>query len=184
MKAKEHKQLLLKAIYFRAFENINIWEHEYSENIQNPKPKSFDCTKFRKKLEGHTRLKLERLHATGKHELTEVLLCTSYPSRKGEEPYTLLNLQQSSEENRKVICVSNQYRLTSYCVPPPELMKNKNQCLNYTIPCSLLLCYLCILRVCALIVTYFGVMTMWKTRKLLLLGEFNTSAAHKMTSVV
>lgn len=55
----------------------------------------------------------------------------SYPSRKGEEPYTLLNLQQSSEENRKVTRVSNQYRLTSYCVPPPEPMEKETQCLNY-----------------------------------------------------
>lgn len=90
----------------------------------------FDCKKFRKELEGHTVVKLGGIHATGKQELAEVLSWTSYPSRKGEEPYTLLNLQQSSEENRKVICVSNQYRLTSYCVPPPELMKNENQCLN------------------------------------------------------
>lgn len=62
-------------------------------------------------------VKLESRHATGVKELTVlciIVLCTSYPSRKGEEPYTLLNLQQPSEENRKVICVSNQYRLTSY----------------------------------------------------------------------
>lgn len=89
-------------------------------------------------------VKLESTHATGEQELTEVLSCTSYPSRKGEEPYALLNLQQSSEENRKVICVSYQYRLTSYCVPPPELMKNENQCLNYRIPCSLSFSVICV----------------------------------------
>lgn len=100
-----------------------------------------------KKL-GHTAVKLESRHATGERELTEVLSGTSYPSRKGEEPYTLLNLQQSSEENRKVICVSNQYRLTSYRVPPPELMRHQNQCAWITeYPLPFILCQLCILKV-------------------------------------
>lgn len=123
------------------------------------------CKKFRKKArKTYMVVKLESVHATGEKELNEVLLWTSYPSRKGEEPYTLLNLQQSSEKNRKVICVSNQYRLNSYCVPPPELMKNDNQCLNISL-FLFVLCPLCILRVCALTGIYFSVTTR-KTRKL------------------
>lgn len=154
---------------------------KYSE----PKTKSSVLiVKILEKKLGHTAVKLESRHATGEQELTEVLSGTSYPSRKGEEPYTLLNLQQSSEENRKVICVSNQYRLTSYCVPPPELMKNENQCAWITeFPLPFILCCLCILRVSVLIVIYFSAMTTWKTRKLHRLGKFNISAEHQMISI-